>query len=360
MALWQAFGVKSPLHEFYRQALSRKVLCFRMPMSWEWPLRLVVERHEHESSMNLAASIATVATGPLIARRPNLTRPSNAKVSELLGNTGNTRQQRFLRFAAAIYGIYGFASKATRGWKETKGSKGSKETIGNSKRQSNEEIQRLLTPMIRSSRLERAKEVLSQRNQGTRLVFCSLYEADVIACLRTMDLFGIQFGEIIGEWTETGDTSGGAKSYVTLRHWPDLRSCVGWLTEAVQVPAKGNTEIHRVSFCESGAWFHTKYRSVTDVTELSELSELWCVMWMCRGWLQVHPSRQRCQRGSKGRRRVIGEVLFHQTDVHCTWWELCLLVVCPCGGWIEEYHWRVPKLVHLVTCLINSFIMFHF
>ena len=68
-----------------------------------------------------------------------------------------------------------------------------------------------------------------------------------------MDLFGIQFGEIIGEWTETGDTSGGAKSYVTLRHWPDLRSCVGWLTEAVQVPAKGNTEIHRVSFCESGA-----------------------------------------------------------------------------------------------------------
>lgn len=182
--------------------------------------------------MNLAASIATVATGPLIARRPNLTRPSNAKVSELLGNTGNTRQQRFLRFAAAIYGIYGFASKATRGWKETKGSKGSKETIGNSKRQNNEEIQRLLTPMIRSSRLERAKEVLSQRNQGTRLVFCSLYEADVIACLRTMDLFGIQFGEIIGEWTETGDTSGGAKSYVTLRHWPDLRSCVGWLTEA--------------------------------------------------------------------------------------------------------------------------------
>ena len=191
--------------------------------------------------MNLAASIAT---GPLIAR-PNLTRPSNAKVSELLGN----RKQRFLRFAGAIYGIYGFArSKATRGWKETKGSKGSKgskETIGNSKRQNNEEIQRLLTPMIRSSRLERAKEVLSQRNQGTRLVFCSLYEADVIACLRTMDLFGIQFGEIIGEWTEwteTGDTSGGAKSYVTLRHWPDLRSCVGWLTEAVQVcssPCKG-------------------------------------------------------------------------------------------------------------------------
>eukprot|EP00435_Cladocopium_sp_Y103_P065149 s552_g27.t1 len=167
--------------------------------------------------MNLAD--ASIATGPL-AQRSNLTRPSwNAKVCELLGNT---RKRPFLRFAGLA--IYGFV------WRSKTTMRGSK---AQTPRQHNEEIQRLLTPMIRSSRLERAKEVLSQRNQATRLVFCSLYEADVIACLRTMDLFGIQFGEIIGEWTETpGDTSGGAKSYVTLRHWPDLRSCVGWLTEA--------------------------------------------------------------------------------------------------------------------------------
>ena len=196
--------------------------------------------------MNLAASIAT---GPLA--RANLTRQSwNAKISELPGNNGNTCKPRFLTVGLFIYGFA--RSKATMRSKETKETK--ETTFNDFTRQNNEEIQRLLTPMIRSSRLERAKEVLSQRNQGTRLVFCSLYEADVIACLRTMDLFGIQFGEIIGEWTETpGDTSGGAKSYVTLRHWPDLRSCVGWLTEAVQVLAKGKTEIHRVSLRESGA-----------------------------------------------------------------------------------------------------------
>ena len=135
--------------------------------------------------------------------------------------------------------------------------------------------------MIRPSRLERAKEVLSQRNQSTRLVFCSLYEADVIACLRTMDLFGIQFGEIIGEWTETpGDTSGGAKSYVTLRHWPDLRSCVGWLTEAAQLLAKGNTESVFVKMEHD--FIQSTIQLCTDVLRIV----------MCRGWLQVHPFRQ--------------------------------------------------------------------
>lgn len=97
---------------------------------------------------------------------------------------------------------------------------------------SNEEIQKLLVPMIRPKRLERAKEVLNQRSQAVRLVFCCLYEADVTACLRTMDLFGIQFGEIIGDWTTPGDTSGGAQTYVTLRHWPDVSSCWHNLTEA--------------------------------------------------------------------------------------------------------------------------------
>ena len=97
---------------------------------------------------------------------------------------------------------------------------------------SNAEIQKLLVPMIRPKRLERAKEVLNQRSQAVRLVFCCLYEADVTACLRTMDLFGIQFGEIIGDWTTPGDTSGGAQSYVTLRHWPDVSSCWRNLMEA--------------------------------------------------------------------------------------------------------------------------------
>eukprot|EP00438_Fugacium_kawagutii_P020603 Skav209880 [mRNA] locus=scaffold3263:40778:41341:+ [translate_table: standard] len=105
----------------------------------------------------------------------------------------------------------------------------------------NEEIQRLLTPMIRPERLRRAKEALQQRSQGARLVFCSLYEADVTACLRTMDLFGIQFGEVIGEWEMPGDTSGGAKTYVTLRYWPDLRSCFQWLTQAVEALAVSST-----------------------------------------------------------------------------------------------------------------------
>eukprot|EP00434_Breviolum_minutum_P034735 symbB.v1.2.030750.t1/scaffold3500.1/size56953/2 len=97
---------------------------------------------------------------------------------------------------------------------------------------SNEEIQKLLVPMIRPKRLERAKEVLNQRSQAVRLVFCCSYEADVTACLRTMDLFGIQFGEIIGDWTTPGDTSGGAQTYVTLRHWPDVSSCWHNLMEA--------------------------------------------------------------------------------------------------------------------------------
>lgn len=90
--------------------------------------------------------------------------------------------------------------------------------------------------------------------------------------------------------------------------------------------------------------FHTKYFSVTDVTELSEL---WCVMWMCRGWLQVHPSRQRCQHGSKGRRRVIGEVLVNRrmcTDhqMYVIW--ASALMLCYVPVWtVWRLDWRISS-----------------
>ena len=158
----------------------------------------------------------SIVTGRL-PERLNLARSSSHNTPQPIGSTW----RRFLRFS----GLAGLAAYRLRYSKVAlKGS--------NDERRNNDEIQRLLMPMIQTSRLERAKEVLRQRNQAARLVFCSLDEADVIACLRTMDLFGIQFGEIIGDWTEPGDTSGGAKTYVTLRQWPDLSSCVCWLREA--------------------------------------------------------------------------------------------------------------------------------
>ena len=99
----------------------------------------------------------------------------------------------------------------------------------------NTRIERLLLPMIEEPRIDRAREVLNHRTQAARLVFCCLAQADVIACLRTMDLFGIQFAEIIGDWIESPDTSEGARSYITLRLWPSVHSCLSWMNKAPEL-----------------------------------------------------------------------------------------------------------------------------
>lgn len=92
------------------------------------------------------------------------------------------------------------------------------------------EAQRLLAPTVRPERLARAREVLEHRSQGVRLAFCA-EEEDVTACLRTMDLFGVQFAEVLGG-QDSADTSTGARGYVTVRRWEKVENCLKWLDEA--------------------------------------------------------------------------------------------------------------------------------
>ena len=91
---------------------------------------------------------------------------------------------------------------------------------------------RILEETREPARVARARNALARRTRAARLVFCSLDQADVMACLRTMDLFGVQFAEVVGERKEVGDTSKNAKAFVTLQHWPDVRSCQVEMREA--------------------------------------------------------------------------------------------------------------------------------
>ena len=92
------------------------------------------------------------------------------------------------------------------------------------------EAQELLAPTLRPERLARARQVLERRSQAVRLAFCG-EEGDVTACLRTMDLFGLQFAEVVGG-EERADTSVGARGYVTRRRWEKAEDCLEWLNEA--------------------------------------------------------------------------------------------------------------------------------
>ena len=98
------------------------------------------------------------------------------------------------------------------------------------------DIQELLQPMISERRLDKARRVLQKRTQAVRLVFLRQKPADVLAALRTMDQFALQFAEIIGELEDhlekPGDTSGGSRNFVTVRQWKDLQSCTQSLRKA--------------------------------------------------------------------------------------------------------------------------------
>lgn len=214
---------------FLSQTLSSR------PKGAKWPStpRFEIKRFSR-MNLNIPGSTATCRS----ARQPqNLKQLDESGTLGTLGTSGNTwgRADRDLHGLHGLHraALFGGALRSLEAFARSRRTRRSRRS-----RDTNEEIQRLLMPMIRPERLHRAKEALQQRSQGARLVFCSLYEADVTACLRTMDLFGIQFGEVIGEWEMPGDTSGGAKTYVTLRYWRDLRSCFQWLTQAVAALAK--------------------------------------------------------------------------------------------------------------------------
>ncbi|CAE7737834.1 hypothetical protein AK812_SmicGene38687 [Symbiodinium microadriaticum] len=108
------------------------------------------------------------------------------------------------------------------------------------------EIQELLQPMISERRLDRARRVLQKRTQAVRLIFLRQKPADVLAALRTMDQFSLQFAEIIGELEDDlekpGDTSGGSRNFVTVRQWPDLQSCTQSLRKALASTATPSEE----------------------------------------------------------------------------------------------------------------------
>ena len=163
------------------------------------------------------------------------------------GPFGRLRQTRSLLFSA----VAGAGLRGQRRWCRRVGQKAGErvemgksgeaksgqakigQMEGSEGRKSLKAIQQVLQPMIGEKRLDRARQVLQKRTQAVRLVFCRQQPADVLAALRSLDQFAVQFAEIVGEvGIKFGDTSGGSRNFVTLRHWPDAKSCLESLRKA--------------------------------------------------------------------------------------------------------------------------------
>ncbi|CAE8589603.1 unnamed protein product [Polarella glacialis] len=113
-----------------------------------------------------------------------------------------------------------------------------------------------LEPLLNPGRLERAAAVLARRTQSVRVVFDGAEDAgNVAACMRTLDLFGVQFGEVVvtTKLSRTlGGSAKGAGEYVSFRQWSDTSSCLTWLKEngyrcvAIESGASGCDELKDV------------------------------------------------------------------------------------------------------------------